>query len=134
MTKCMLTAAPPPRSILYESALDPDTMMAGLDQLSRGRPRILYIIRNSQVSPNGKTSAPGWYPIAGRAVSTLINTMGWAISSAFTPLPSGIKWTTTWPPSRRMLLLTRGRAPFDQVYMNQLFDWVTTWQSRAIPG
>ena len=62
--------------ILYETALDPEAMMAGLDQLSRGRPRILYIIRNSQIKPEWEDVRPRVGPIATRAISTLIKYHG----------------------------------------------------------
>ena len=87
--------------ILYETALSPVDLIAGLDKLSLGRTRILYIIRNSQVKPEWENVRPRVGPIGARAISSLIKTRAWAISTASMPLPSGIKWTTTWRPFPR---------------------------------
>jgi predicted acylesterase/phospholipase RssA len=107
--------------ILYETALDPETMMAGLDQLSRGRPRILYIIRNSQVKPEWEDVRPRALPIAGRAVSTLIKYHG--VGDLFRLYTfakrDNMDYNVAAIPSDAAP--TR-REPFDQVYMNQLFE------------
>ena len=107
--------------ILYETALDPEAMMAGLDQLSRGRPRILYIIRNSQVKPEWEDVRPRLVPIAGRAVSTLIKYHGvgdlfrlYAFAKRDKMDYNVAAIPADAAPSRR--------EPFDQVYMNQLFE------------
>ena len=89
--------------VLYETALKPMTQLAGTDEALRGRPRFLYIIRNSQVKPEWENVKPRVAPIAGRAIGTLIKTQGVGTSTACIPLPSGIRLTTTWrpfPPTR----------------------------------
>ena len=108
--------------ILYETALDPETMIAGLDTLSRGRQRILYIIRNSQVKPEWEDVRPRLAPIGARAISTLIKYHGVGDLFrlyAFAKRDNMEYKLAAIPPDAAP---TRGRKPFDQVYMNQLFD------------
>ena len=107
--------------ILYEAALDPETMMAGLDQLSRGRPRILYIIRNSQVKPEWEDVRPRLVPIAGRAVSTLIKYHGVGDLFRLYAFAKRDKMDYNVAAIPADAAPTR-REPFDQVYMNQLFE------------
>ncbi len=107
--------------ILYETALDPEAMLAGLDQLSRGRPRILYIIRNSQIKPEWEEVRPRVGPIATRAISTLIKYHGVGDLYRLYAFARRDKMdynVAAIPPEAAP---TR-REPFDQVYMNQLFD------------
>jgi predicted acylesterase/phospholipase RssA len=108
--------------ILYETALDPDTMMAGLDQLSRSRPRLLYIIRNSQVKPEWEEVRPRLGPIGARAISTLIKYHGVGDLYrlyAFAKRDKMDYHVAAIPPD---LAPSRGREPFDQAYMNRLFE------------
>ena len=108
--------------ILYETALDPATMMAGLDTLSRGRQRILYIIRNSQVKPEWEDVRPRLAPIGARAISTLIKYHGVGDLFrlyAFAKRDNMEYKLAAIPPDAAP---TRGREPFDRIYMNQLFD------------
>ncbi len=107
--------------ILYETALDPEAMMAGLDQLSRGRPRILYIIRNSQVKPEWENVRPRLVPIAGRAVSTLIKYHGVGDLFRLYTFAKRDKMDYNVAAIPVDAALTR-REPFDQVYMRQLFE------------
>jgi predicted acylesterase/phospholipase RssA len=107
--------------ILYEAALDPDAMIAGMDQLSRGRPRILYIIRNSQVKPEWEDVRPRLVPIAGRAISTLIKYHG--VGDLFRlyafakrdKMDYNVAAIPDTAPSHPGEL-------FNQAYMNQLFE------------
>jgi predicted acylesterase/phospholipase RssA len=108
--------------ILYETALDPETMLGGLDQLSRGRPRLLYIIRNSQIKPEWEEIRPRVGTIAARAISTLIKYHG--VGDLFRLYAFAKRDRMDYnlaaiPPDAAP---TRGCAPFDQVYMNQLFE------------
>lgn len=107
--------------ILYETALDPETMLAGLDQLSLGRPRLLYIIRNSQVKPEWEEVRPRLGPIASRAISTLIKYHGvgdlyrlYAFAKRDKMDYNVAAIPVDAAPNRR--------ESFDQVYMNQLFN------------
>ena len=108
--------------ILYETALDPETMMAGLDQLSRGRPRILYIIRNSQIKPEWEDIRPRVGPIAARAISTLIKYHGVGDLFRLYAFAKRDKMDYNLAAIPPDTAPTRGREPFDQVYMNQLFE------------
>jgi hypothetical protein len=108
--------------ILYETALDPATMMAGLDTLSRGRQRILYIIRNSQVKPEWDDVTPRIGPIGARAIATLIKYHGVGDLFRLYAFAKRDKMdynVAAIPPDAAP---TRGREPFDRRYMNQLFD------------
>ncbi len=108
--------------ILYETSLDPATMMEGLDTLSRGRQRILYIIRNSQVKPEWDDVTPRVGPIGARAISTLIKTQGVGDLFRLYTFAKRDKMdynVAAIPPD---VAPTRGREPFDRIYMNQLFD------------
>jgi predicted acylesterase/phospholipase RssA len=107
--------------ILYETALDPEAMMVGLDQLSRGRPRILYIIRNSQVKPEWENVRPRLVPIAGRAVSTLIKYHGVGDLFRLYTFAKRDKMDYNVAAIPVDAAPTR-REPFDQVYMIQLFE------------
>jgi hypothetical protein len=107
--------------ILYETALDPETMMAGLDQLALGRPRILYIIRNSQVKPEWEDVRPRVVPIAARAVSTLIKYHGVGDLFRLYAFAKRDKMDYNVAAIPVDAAPTR-REPFNQVYMNQLFD------------
>ena len=108
--------------ILYETALDPATMMAGLDTLSRGRPRILYIIRNSQVKPEWEDVRPRLAPIGARAISTLIKYHGVGDLYRLYAFAKRDKMDYNLAAIPPDAAPTRGREPFDQIYMNQLFD------------
>jgi predicted acylesterase/phospholipase RssA len=108
--------------ILYETALDPEIMMAGLDQLSRGRPRILYIIRNSQIKPEWEDIRPRVGPIAARAISTLIKYHGVGDLFRLYAFAKRDKMDYNLAAIPPDTAPTRGREPFDQVYMNQLFE------------
>jgi predicted acylesterase/phospholipase RssA len=108
--------------ILYEAALDPETMMAGLDQLSRDRPRILYIIRNSQVKPEWEDVRPRLVPIAGRAISTLIKYHGVGDLFRLYAFAKRDKMDYNVAAIPADAAPTRGHEPFDQIYMNQLFE------------
>ncbi len=108
--------------ILYETALDPVTMMEGLDTLSRGRPRILYIIRNSQVKPEWEDVRPRLAPIGARAISTLIKYHGVGDLYRLYAFAKRDKMEYNLAAIPADAAPTRGREPFDQVYMNQLFD------------
>jgi predicted acylesterase/phospholipase RssA len=108
--------------ILYETALDPATMLAGLDTLSRGRPRILYIIRNSQVKPEWEEVTPRVGPIGARAISTLIKYHGVGDLYRLYAFAKRDKMeynVAAIPPD---LAPTRPGEPFNQIYMNQLFN------------
>jgi predicted acylesterase/phospholipase RssA len=108
--------------ILYETALDPATMMAGLDTLSRGRQRILYIIRNSQVKPEWEDVRPRLAPIGARAISTLIKYHGVGDLYRLYAFAKRDKMDYNLAAIPPDAAPTRGREPFDQIYMNQLFD------------
>ena len=108
--------------ILYETALDPAVMLAGMDTLSRGRPRILYIVRNSQVKPEWEKVTPRLAPIGARAISTLIKYHGVGDLYRLYAFAKRDKMdynVAAIPPD---LAPTCGSEPFDRVYMNQLFD------------
>jgi hypothetical protein len=119
--------------ILYETALDPATMMEGLDKLSRGRPRILYIIRNSQVKPEWEEVRPRLAPIGARAISTLIKFHGVADLYRLFSFANRDRMVYKLAAIPRDLAPTRGPEPFDQVYMNQLFDLGYDMASRGFP-
>ncbi len=108
--------------VLYETALDPAAMLAGLDKLSRGRPRILYIIRNSQVKPEWEDVRPRVGPIGARAISTLIKTQGVGDLYRLYAFAKRDKMDYNLAAIPPDAAPTRGREPFDQIYMNQLFD------------
>jgi hypothetical protein len=108
--------------ILYETALDPVTLMEGLDTLSRGRPRILYIIRNSQVKPEWEDVRPRLAPIGARAISTLIKYHGVGDLYRLYTFAKRDKMEYNLAAIPPDAAPTRGRELFDQIYMNQLFD------------
>jgi hypothetical protein len=119
--------------ILYETALDPVTMMEGLDKLSRGRPRILYIIRNSQVKPEWEDIKPRVAPIGARAISTLIKTQGMGDLYRLYAFAKRDKMDYNVAAIPADAVPTRGREPFDQRYMNQLFDLGYDMASKGYP-
>jgi predicted acylesterase/phospholipase RssA len=63
--------------ILYEAALKPFAEMANPMNIKlAGRPRVLYIIRNSRTKPTWDKIRPRLAPIASRAIDTLIKVQG----------------------------------------------------------
>jgi predicted acylesterase/phospholipase RssA len=63
--------------ILYEAALKPFAEMANPMNIKlAGRPKVLYIIRNSRTKPTWDKVRPRLVPIASRAIDTLIKVQG----------------------------------------------------------
>jgi len=119
--------------ILYEASLDPMTIFAELEHLSLGRERILYIIRNSQIKPEWENVRPRVGAIAARAISTLIKTQG--VGDLYRLYAFARRDIIDYnlaaiPPD---LAPERPREPFNQVYMNQLFDLGYEMASNGFP-
>ena len=62
--------------ILYESALQPFARIENIPVSMQNRPRILYIIRNSQIKPDWQNVKSRLTAIAPRAIDTLIKAQG----------------------------------------------------------
>jgi predicted acylesterase/phospholipase RssA len=63
--------------ILYEAALKPFAEMGNTMNIKlAGRPKVLYIIRNSRIKPTWDKVRPRLVPIASRAIDTLIKVQG----------------------------------------------------------
>jgi predicted acylesterase/phospholipase RssA len=102
--------------LLVSSAAD----ATRLRQTLLDRPRRLYVIRNSRPGPDLETVDRSTLKIAGRAVSTLINTQG--IGDLYqlyvVARRDHIDYNVTWIPAS---FTEKLREPFDTGYMNRLY-------------
>jgi predicted patatin/cPLA2 family phospholipase len=119
--------------VLYETALKPMTQLAGTDEALRGRPRFLYIIRNSQVKPEWENVKPRVAPIAGRAIGTLIKTQGVGDLYRLYSFAKRDKIDYNLAAIPTDLAPTRPAEPFNRNYMNQLFDLGYEMASEGYP-
>jgi hypothetical protein len=119
--------------VLYETALKPMTQLAGTDEALRGRPRFLYIIRNSQIKPEWENVKPKVAPIAGRAIGTLIKTQGVGDLYRLYSFAKRDKIDYNLAAIPTDQAPTRPAEPFNRNYMNQLFDLGYEMASQGYP-
>jgi predicted acylesterase/phospholipase RssA len=118
--------------VLYESALKPLTEMFE-QQLLHGRPRFLYIIRNSQVKPEWENVKPRLGPIASRAINTLIKTQGVGDLYRLYSFAKRDKIDYNVAAIPGDLAPTHPQEPFNRQYMNALFDRGYEMASKGYP-
>jgi predicted acylesterase/phospholipase RssA len=119
--------------VLYENALKPMTEMLEANAQLRGRPRFLYIIRNSQVKSEFEKVKPRVAPIAGRAIATLIKTQGIGDLYRLYSFAKRDKMDYNLAAIPTDLAPTRPKEMFDRNYMNQLFDLGYEMASQGYP-
>jgi hypothetical protein len=118
--------------VLYETALKPFTERIEAEEV-RGRQRILYIIRNSQVKAEWENVKPRVGPIAGRAIGTLIKTQGVGDLYRLYAFAKRDKIDYNLAASPTDQAPTRPKEPFDRIYMNQLFDLGYEMAAKGYP-
>jgi len=99
----------------------------------RGRPRYLYIIRNSQIKPEWENVKPRVAPIGTRAIFTLIKTQGIGDLYRLYAFARRDKMDYNLAAIPPDTAPTRGKQLFDKIYMNQLFDLGYDMASKGYP-
>lgn len=96
------------------------------------RSRTLYIMRNGKVTPEYSQVKPKLASIVGKSISSLIKTQGIGdLYRMYTHAKrEGIAFKAIWIPSA--FTLTES-SPFDQAYMNSLYDVGYSTALRGIP-
>jgi predicted acylesterase/phospholipase RssA len=118
--------------VLYESALKPLAEMFER-QILRGRPRFLYIIRNSQIKPEWQEVKPRVGPIGARAIATLIKTQGVGDLYRLYSFAKRDKMDYNLAAIPDDLAPTHPKEPFNRNYMNLLFDLGYEMASEGYP-
>lgn len=119
--------------ILYETALKPFAEIYRGDEVLRGRPRFLYIIRNSQIKSEWENVKPRVAPIGTRAIFTLIKTQGIGDLYRLYAFARRDKMDYNLAAIPPDTAPTRGKQLFDKIYMNQLFDLGYDMASKGYP-
>jgi predicted patatin/cPLA2 family phospholipase len=118
--------------VLYESALKPLTEIFE-KELLQGRPRFLYIIRNSAIKPEWESVKPRVGPIAARAIATLIKTQGIGDLYRLYSFAKRDKMDYNLAAIPEDLAPAHPKEQFNQNYMNQLFDLGYEMASQGYP-
>jgi hypothetical protein len=118
--------------VLYETALKPLTEILSKEVL-RGRPRYLYIIRNSQIKPEWEKVKPRLAYIGARAVATLIKTQGVGDLYRLYAFAKRDKMDYNLAAIPLDSAPTRPKELFNRNYMNQLFDLGYEMASHGYP-
>lgn len=119
--------------VLYETALKPFTEIYGADAALRERSRYLYIIRNSQIQPEWENVRPRLAPIGSRAIATLIKTQGIGDLYRLYLFAQRDKMAYNLAAIPTDLAPTRPREPFNQAYMNALFNLGYEMAAKGYP-
>jgi hypothetical protein len=119
--------------VLYENALKPLTQMLQSEGELHGRQRFLYIIRNSQIKPEWENVKPRVAHIGGRAINTLIKTQGVGDLYRLYSFAKRDKMDYNLAAIPTDLAPTRGKEPFNRIYMNELFDLGYEMASKGYP-
>jgi predicted acylesterase/phospholipase RssA len=119
--------------VLYETALKPFAKIYGADASLRGRPRFLYIIRNSQIKSEWENVKPRLGLIGARAIYTLIKTQGIGDLYRLYAFARRDKMDYNLAVIPEESAPIRGNKLFDKIYMNELFDLGYDMASKGYP-